>query len=82
MKYVCFELSGENPGPRIPFLFPDMISHSDIVRAWTAQYPGYVAVSGGFASWSGNAWGKSITAGLKSDVEDSGYIKRLLEVEQ
>ena len=84
MKYVMFE---EPSGIRYPIVFSELINHSTIVRGMHSQYPGIKPISAGFCNRHGQAWGKSVTLDLKSNVDPSGppddvyYLKKMFDIE-
>ena len=77
MKYVIFEIPG---GLRYPFVFPEIVTHSDVVGAYQSIYPGIKVVSAGFCNRFGNSWGISVSLKLSSHpVEDDILLKKMFD---
>lgn len=72
-NYVVLSLNGESLTREIPIIYPDFISHIDIVRAALAieGLEGAVPVSAGSLDVAtGHCFGKSETLGLVSREDD------------
>jgi len=84
MKYIIVNCSN---GDDLPFIFPDVINHNDMLKMVTNMYPGYKLVSAGTVSYSEDyisddkvqCGGHSQTLHVMSREEDTEIVLRQLK---
>ena len=76
MKYIMFKQHiGVGVDPKIPIIFPDMMTHKDVAEGLKITHPKLELVSAGFYSFTtGKCFGESMSLNVTADPNDEETI--------